>query len=171
MTRRFLAASIGCGVLFAGTAAFAGDPVPGIDVSLEQIPGPTKIAQVQTDRYGRYQFPAVAPGSYCVRTAPISTSTVTLAPPRSANDTELRPVLVNFGVDPDGLRLTRISKVSIIARQATFSVTVGTTAQPTTSQPLTAAPAPVSNCFTIVGRSSQVVKGVIEISIKEESNT
>jgi len=57
--------------VFLNSPAFAGDPVPGIDVSLEQIPGGL-VKTVTTDKGGIAIFAAVAPGRYriIVRTVP-----------------------------------------------------------------------------------------------------
>mgnify|MGYP001607970152 CR=1 FL=1 len=44
----------------------AGDPVPGLDISLEQIPG-IMIRTTQTDEEGRYVFKKVDTGTYKIR--------------------------------------------------------------------------------------------------------
>jgi len=49
----------------ATTTAFAGDPVPGIDVSLEQIPG-GKILHSVTDAHGKFGFAGLKSGSYAI---------------------------------------------------------------------------------------------------------
>jgi len=50
----------------ATVTAFAGDPVPGVDVSLEQIPG-GKIIHSFTDAHGKFGFTGLKAGSYTIR--------------------------------------------------------------------------------------------------------
>ena len=45
---------------------YAGDPVPGIDISLEEIPG-GKMWAVETDTQGNYVSEILAPGTYVLR--------------------------------------------------------------------------------------------------------
>jgi len=47
----------------------AGDPVPGLDITIEQIPG-GKILTVKTDKKGKYIFDRLAPGTYKLRVGP-----------------------------------------------------------------------------------------------------
>jgi hypothetical protein len=59
--------SLLCGVLLlVGTAASAiqGDPLPGIDVSMEQNPGGIIIATTTTNGTGEFLFASVVPGNY-----------------------------------------------------------------------------------------------------------
>jgi hypothetical protein len=51
--------------------ALAGDPVPGIDVSLEQIPGGV-TRTTKTDSTGRYVFDRLPPGTYVLRLGPLN---------------------------------------------------------------------------------------------------
>jgi hypothetical protein len=44
-----------------------GDPIPGIDVSIEQSPGGI-IATRKTDSHGKAKFCDIAPGNYVIRT-------------------------------------------------------------------------------------------------------
>jgi hypothetical protein len=46
-----------------------GDPVPGIDVSLEQIPG-RLVTNVTTNKYGRFTFDNLKPGNYLLKLVP-----------------------------------------------------------------------------------------------------
>lgn len=65
MTRMF--GSLLCGaLLLIGTAASAmqGDPLPGIDVSMEQHPSGIIIATTTTNGTGEYLFASVTPGNY-----------------------------------------------------------------------------------------------------------
>lgn len=48
-------------------AGIQGDPIPGVDVSIEQSPGGIIIATTQTNTSGSYQFTGLAPGTYKVR--------------------------------------------------------------------------------------------------------
>jgi hypothetical protein len=53
--------------VFATTAyAIQGDPLPGIDVSMEQNPGGIIISQTQTNGNGNLQFNSIPAGSYRV---------------------------------------------------------------------------------------------------------
>ena len=47
----------------------AGDPVPGLDITIEQIPGGI-ILTVKTDKNGKYIFNRLAPGTYKLRVGP-----------------------------------------------------------------------------------------------------
>ena len=47
----------------------AGDPVPGLDITIEQIPG-GKIITVKTDKNGKYVFNRLALGTYKLRVGP-----------------------------------------------------------------------------------------------------
>jgi hypothetical protein len=44
-----------------------GDPVPGVDVSIEQNPGRIIISSIQTNSSGYFQFSNVPAGSYVLR--------------------------------------------------------------------------------------------------------
>lgn len=79
----------------------AGDPIPGIDVSLEQIPdgGIQYQTETETQLGGEFFFEDIAPGSYVVWVEvpgmPMcSTSTFTLEPGQAASD-------VDFQADQD----------------------------------------------------------------------
>ncbi len=142
MTAALAAAPAAVGTALVGppVSEILGDPVPGIDVSLEQIPQGRIVATTQTDTLGRYQFQPTRPGAYCVRTAPVSISTAQ----RGKNWNSSRSNVSRLGVS------------------------VGATPQPIATQDLSATPAPISNCFSISGRAAQAVSGVLVISIKEE---
>lgn len=58
-------------ILFLTSAAlsFADDPVPGIDVSLEQIPNGI-IKRAITDKEGRFTFDSLKPGNYVLKLVP-----------------------------------------------------------------------------------------------------
>lgn len=43
------------------------DPIPGVDVSIEQSPGGIIIATTQTTTAGTYAFTGLAPGTYLLR--------------------------------------------------------------------------------------------------------
>src|SRR5260221_10137167 len=45
-----------------------GDPIPGVDVSIEQSPGGAIIASTQSKLDGTATFTGIAPGKYVVRT-------------------------------------------------------------------------------------------------------
>ena len=49
-----------------GKAKAAGDPIPGIDVSLEQIPGGQVVAQSVTNDEGKYSFKGIPDGNYSI---------------------------------------------------------------------------------------------------------
>lgn len=51
------------GLIQLGTGKTAGDPIPGIDISLEQVPGGIK-AHTTSDQTGNYSFANVEPGTY-----------------------------------------------------------------------------------------------------------
>ena len=64
------AGAVGLLLLFlvsAGSVS-AGDPVPGIDISLEQIP-PGRVRTTTTDARGDFLFDRVPPGRYVLRAA------------------------------------------------------------------------------------------------------
>ena len=68
MTKRnlktaLLKATIGGAIIFAAAPAFAGDPAPGVDVLLEQIPGGSTY-NATVDDQGRVTFPNVPVGNY-----------------------------------------------------------------------------------------------------------
>ncbi|PKL95334.1 MAG: hypothetical protein CVV18_05895 [Gammaproteobacteria bacterium HGW-Gammaproteobacteria-8] len=57
------------GVIFSLSAiifipAFAGDPIPGIDITVKQWPGETVAANALTDTFGTAIFENLAPGKY-----------------------------------------------------------------------------------------------------------
>lgn len=52
--------------------AKAGDPVPGVDVSLEQIPGGI-VGKSTTDKDGKFSFDKLRQGDYVLRISPPST--------------------------------------------------------------------------------------------------
>src|SRR3972149_9150616 len=52
-------------VLSVGSVS-AGDPVPGIDISLEEIPG-GRVRSTTADKSGYFLFDRVAPGRYLLR--------------------------------------------------------------------------------------------------------
>lgn len=52
-------------LLLTATAASAGDPIPGVDVSLEQIPGGVR-GQANTDANGEFGFKNLPAGRYVV---------------------------------------------------------------------------------------------------------
>jgi len=56
---------------FAVENAQAGDPIPGVDVSLEQVPGGVK-GQVNTGKNGTFAFSQLKPGRYLLRITPPS---------------------------------------------------------------------------------------------------
>lgn len=56
-----------------------GDPVPGVDVSIEQSPGGIIIAQTQTDGTGYYRFDGLPPGNYVVKSGGRSVQVSTAA--------------------------------------------------------------------------------------------
>src|SRR3989338_235954 len=66
----FIAAAI-VAVFFgiAVKSAQAGDPVPGIDISLEQIPGGI-VAKATTGKDGRFSFDKLKQGKYVLRITP-----------------------------------------------------------------------------------------------------
>lgn len=61
----FMAAINGIDCTNENDSLVMGDPVPGIDVSLEQIPG-GKIVNTKTDEFGNYEFKNVAEGNYII---------------------------------------------------------------------------------------------------------
>ncbi len=56
---------------FAIKSAQAGDPIPGVDVSLEQVPGSVK-GKAKTGKDGRFNFDKLKPGKYVLRIVPPS---------------------------------------------------------------------------------------------------
>ena len=44
-----------------------GDPIPGVDVSIEQSPGGILISTTQTNSSGTYAFTGLAPGTYLLK--------------------------------------------------------------------------------------------------------
>ena len=60
---------------FSVNSALAGDHIPGLDVSLEQIPGGVK-GRANTDKDGRFSFSGLQPGRYVLRVLPLQTRTV-----------------------------------------------------------------------------------------------
>jgi hypothetical protein len=69
MTIRAFGALLCGGLLMLATAAFArdGDPLPGIDVSMEQNPGGIIIATGTTNGSGDYVFTNMPEGNYTLR--------------------------------------------------------------------------------------------------------
>jgi hypothetical protein len=70
MSIRFIGPLLCGGILLAATAAFAaqGDPLPGIDVSMEQNPGGIIIAQGTTNGSGDLRIGgSFPPGTYVIR--------------------------------------------------------------------------------------------------------
>ncbi len=55
--------------LTTSVVIFAGDPVPGLDVSIEQIPGGI-VRVVKSDKLGRFSFEKLKPGKYVVKLVP-----------------------------------------------------------------------------------------------------
>lgn len=55
-----------------------GDPIPGVDVSIEQSPGGIIIAVQQTNTAGTYRFSGLAPGTYVLRAGPAPGRKVTV---------------------------------------------------------------------------------------------
>ncbi len=56
---------------FTIKSAQAGDPIPGVDVSLEQVPG-SIVAKAATGKDGRFNFDKLKPGKYVLRIVPPS---------------------------------------------------------------------------------------------------
>jgi len=52
-----------------------GDPIPGVDVSIEQSPGGVIVGTTQTDTNGVAKFTDIAPGKYLLKTSFRSTRT------------------------------------------------------------------------------------------------
>lgn len=67
-----IAATLGAANPFASAKAVLlpveGDPIPGVDVSIEQSPSGKVIARTQTDPKGTAVFTGIAPGKYVMRT-------------------------------------------------------------------------------------------------------
>lgn len=62
-------------LLVTSAPAIAGDPVPGIDISLEQIPG-GKTITIKTFGAGNFVFDRLPPGTYMLRLGPLSPAKV-----------------------------------------------------------------------------------------------
>lgn len=63
MTRLFSPAVLALALLCWGSVALAGEPGPGVDVSLNKNPGGS-VAKGQSDANGNYLFSNLAPGKY-----------------------------------------------------------------------------------------------------------
>ena len=75
MKRLLLAGVLVASAIALPSSAVTGDPIPGIDVSIEQSPGGIIIAQSQTDQNGVVKGGVLAPGTYVVRmTQPLVTA-------------------------------------------------------------------------------------------------
>lgn len=61
--------------VFLVNNTLAGDPVPGIDISLDEIPG-GKIRTIKTDANGNYVFDRLTPGVYVLRLGPLNPAKV-----------------------------------------------------------------------------------------------
>ncbi len=85
----------------------AGDPVPGIDISLEQIPGAIKHAT--TDATGGFVFESVAPGAYLLRLGPISAAKVENH--NSSRSNKTYPISLPGGGEELGVRFAVSSNV------------------------------------------------------------
>lgn len=70
MSNRSIATLLCGGLLLAATtSAFAGDPVPGLDVKVGKNPGGQVVATSQTNSQGVATFTNVPPGDYRVSVA------------------------------------------------------------------------------------------------------
>lgn len=69
MSIRCIPLGVAFALLLVAVPALAaeGDPVPGADVSIEQVPGGIRVAQTQTDETGTAVFTGLKPGSYVAR--------------------------------------------------------------------------------------------------------
>jgi len=67
----FLAATVAIFFGFAVKSAQAGDPIPGVDVLLEQQV-PVFAAKATTGKDGRFNFDKLKPGKYVLRIVPTS---------------------------------------------------------------------------------------------------
>lgn len=76
-------------LVFPAKRALPGDPVPGIDVQLEQIPG-GKAKVVRTDKDGKFTFANLAPGKYVLKLVPMPMKAENHNTSRS-NKSQLRP--------------------------------------------------------------------------------
>ena len=65
----FIAATAAIFFGFAVTSAQAGDPIPGVDVSIEQVPGGV-IVHAKTGKDGKFNFDKLKPGKYVLRIVP-----------------------------------------------------------------------------------------------------
>ena len=57
---------LGLVLALSGSAATAGDPVPGIDIVLEQQPGGIRVATTVPDKSGRFTLHVKRPGNYTI---------------------------------------------------------------------------------------------------------
>lgn len=114
----------------------AGDPVPGIDIALEEIPN-GKIITTQTDEAGRYVFKNVDTGAYKIRFDFTDLDdTLLLSECHNSNrkNVRLTTVRVYDPPDPESKELGRYFKTITINEsrsgqikgQITEDVTVGT---------------------------------------------
>ena len=68
MTTRFIGALLCSAMLLVTTAAFAGDPIPGVDVKLGKIPNDgTIVASGRTDKNGTFTVGRIQVGNYNLR--------------------------------------------------------------------------------------------------------
>ncbi|HTJ63924.1 MAG TPA: carboxypeptidase-like regulatory domain-containing protein [Alphaproteobacteria bacterium] len=65
MTIRLVGALLCGAMLFVTTSAFAGEPIPGVDVNLGKNPGGAIVVSGKTDAKGVFAAPmGISPGSY-----------------------------------------------------------------------------------------------------------
>lgn len=60
-------------LLFAGAPAFAGEPIPGVDVKLGKNPGGSIVARTTSDKAGRFVFENLTAGQYELIVTPSQT--------------------------------------------------------------------------------------------------
>src|SRR5260221_11084204 len=59
-----------CGAAATAVSPVQGDPIPGVDVSIEQSPGGIIIVQTQTDSEGTWKMNSAKPGTYLLTVNP-----------------------------------------------------------------------------------------------------